>query len=155
MSTPSVLRCNSTGPDRDLRKCTPFFFLRDNCCRQKKVALAIEPKSTEVNRCLLKKCPRTARFWSSLLPHFQDSHTHRGRLPATGENAKAGDRLSLRFDPEEDPKLQRGFLPPEDAVTLAVSFDSLPDGTNYPKETVVDAKAKQIQVKMSNSGYKK
>ena len=44
---------------------------------------------------------------------------------------------------------------PEDAVTLAVSFDSLPDGTNYPKETVLDAKAKQIQVKVSNSGHKK
>ena len=39
--------------------------------------------------------------------------------------------------------------------TLAVNFDSLPDGTNYPKETVLDAKAKQIQVKISNSGHKK
>jgi hypothetical protein len=40
-------------------------------------------------------------------------------------------------------------------VTLVVSFDSLPDGTNYPKETVLNAKRKQIQVKTNNSGYKK
>ena len=44
---------------------------------------------------------------------------------------------------------------PEDGVTLVVSFDSLPDGTNYPKETVLNAKTKQIQVKTNNSGYKK
>ena len=73
--------------------------------------------------------------------------------------AKAGDKLSLGFDPAA--KKIRSYNvasyleKPEDAVTLAVSFDSLPDGTNYPKETVLDAKAKQIQVKISNSGHKK
>jgi hypothetical protein len=73
--------------------------------------------------------------------------------------AKAGDKLSLGFDPAA--KKIRSYNvasyldKPEDVVTLAVSFDSLPDGTNYPKETVLDAKAKQIQVKISNSGHKK
>ena len=73
--------------------------------------------------------------------------------------AKAGDKVSLGFDPAA--KKIRSYNvasyleKPEDAVTLAVSFDSLPDGTNYPKETVLDAKAKQIQVKISNSGHKK
>ena len=72
---------------------------------------------------------------------------------------KAGDKLSLGFDPAA--KKIRSYNvasyleKPEDAVTLAVSFDSLPDGTNYPKETVLDAKSKQIQVKISNSGHKK
>ena len=73
--------------------------------------------------------------------------------------AKAGDRLSLGFDPAAKKigsyNVASYLDKPEEAVTLAVSFDSLPDGTNYPKETVLDAKAKQIQVKMSNSGYKK
>jgi hypothetical protein len=73
--------------------------------------------------------------------------------------AKAGDQLSLGFDPVA--KKIRSYNvasyldKPEDVVTLAVSFDSLPDGTNYPKETVLDAKAKQIQVKVNNSGHKK
>jgi hypothetical protein len=73
--------------------------------------------------------------------------------------AKAGDKVSLGFDPAA--KKIRSYNvasyleKPGDAVTLAVSFDSLPDGTNYPKETVLDAKAKQIQVKISNSGHKK
>jgi hypothetical protein len=73
--------------------------------------------------------------------------------------AKAGDKLSLGFDAAA--KKIRSYNvasyldKPEDAVTLRVSFDSLPDGTNYPKETVLDAKAKQILVKISNSGHKK
>jgi len=43
----------------------------------------------------------------------------------------------------------------KDTVTLAVRFASLADGTNYPAQTVLVAKAKQIQVKITNSGYKK
>lgn len=43
----------------------------------------------------------------------------------------------------------------KDAVTLAVRFAALPDGTNYDGETVLVAKAKQIQVKITNSGYTK
>ena len=43
----------------------------------------------------------------------------------------------------------------KDPVTLAVRFASLPDGVNYPAETVLVAKAKQIQVKITNSGHRK
>jgi hypothetical protein len=43
---------------------------------------------------------------------------------------------------------------PEDAVTLAVSFATLPDGTNYTSQTTLDAKAKNIQVVVENSGYR-
>jgi hypothetical protein len=43
----------------------------------------------------------------------------------------------------------------KDPVTLAVRFASLPDGANYPAETVLDAKAKQIQVRITNSGHRK
>ena len=73
--------------------------------------------------------------------------------------AKAGDKVLLGFDPAA--KKIRSYNvasyleKPEDAVTLAVSFDSLPDGTNYPKETVLSAKSKEVQVKISNSGHKK
>ena len=43
----------------------------------------------------------------------------------------------------------------KDAVTLAVQFASLPDGTNYSRQTVLGAKAKDIQVTMTNSNYQK
>ncbi|MBV9401801.1 MAG: hypothetical protein JO062_27740 [Bryobacterales bacterium] len=43
----------------------------------------------------------------------------------------------------------------KDIVSLAVSFAKLPDGTNYPANVVLDAKAKKITVQMTNSGYRK
>jgi hypothetical protein len=45
--------------------------------------------------------------------------------------------------------------PKDDAVTLAVTFAALQDGTSYPQQVVLNADAKQIQVKVTNSGYKK
>jgi hypothetical protein len=45
--------------------------------------------------------------------------------------------------------------PKEDEVTLSVTFGRLADGTSYPQETVVKAAAKNVQVKVTNSGYKK
>ncbi len=43
----------------------------------------------------------------------------------------------------------------KDAVTLNVTFATLPDGTNYPAQTVLDATAKQIQVTTTSSNYRK
>ena len=43
----------------------------------------------------------------------------------------------------------------KDAVTLNVTFATLPDGTNYPQRSVLDATAKQIQVTTTSSNYTK
>ena len=43
----------------------------------------------------------------------------------------------------------------KDAVTLNVTFATLPDGTSYPQQTVLDATAKQIQVTTTSSNYRK
>ena len=74
--------------------------------------------------------------------------------------AKAGDQLILGFDPVA--KKLRSYQvqsyvekPKDDAVKLAVTFASLPDGTNYPQQTVLDVAAKKLTVKMVNSGYSK
>jgi hypothetical protein len=40
-------------------------------------------------------------------------------------------------------------------VTLQVTFQSLPDGTNYAASTVLNAAAKNIQVNVTNSNYQK
>jgi len=71
--------------------------------------------------------------------------------------AKPGDAVMLTFDTAA--KKVRGYDvnsyldAPEDVVTLKVVFDSLPDGTNYTAQSVLDATAKQIQIRTTNSKY--
>jgi hypothetical protein len=38
---------------------------------------------------------------------------------------------------------------------LTVQMASLPDGTNYAQQTVLDASAKKLQVTTTNSNYQK
>ncbi|HEY7388180.1 MAG TPA: hypothetical protein VH640_06710 [Bryobacteraceae bacterium] len=45
--------------------------------------------------------------------------------------------------------------PKDDPVKLAVNFARLPDGTNYAQQSVLDATGKKIEVKVTNSDYKK
>ena len=73
---------------------------------------------------------------------------------------KEGDSVDLGFD--TNTKKVRSYNvhtylenPKDDPVTLAVSFATLPDGTNYAQRTVLDAPAKKIQVNTTNAGYKK
>ena len=42
----------------------------------------------------------------------------------------------------------------EDAVTLAVGFSTLADGTSYTARTTLEAKAKNISVVIENSGHR-
>jgi hypothetical protein len=71
--------------------------------------------------------------------------------------AKPGDSVSLTFDTSSK-KIQaydvNTYLDaPEDVVTLKVAFAGLPDGTNYVAQTVLDATAKQVQIRTTSSGY--
>jgi hypothetical protein len=73
--------------------------------------------------------------------------------------AKPGDTVSLTFDTSSK-KIQaydvNTYLDaPQDVVTLKVVFNSLPDGTNYVNQTVLDATAKQVQIRTTSSGYNK
>jgi hypothetical protein len=43
---------------------------------------------------------------------------------------------------------------PADAVTLAVQLGTLDDGTSYTAQTTLDAKAKEMQVVIQNTGYR-
>jgi hypothetical protein len=76
-----------------------------------------------------------------------------------GDYAKPGDSVKLTFDTASK-KIQgydvSTYLDaPEDVVTLRVAFDNLSDGTNYVAQSVLDATAKQIQIRTTNSGYGK
>jgi hypothetical protein len=42
----------------------------------------------------------------------------------------------------------------DEAVTLAVGFATLPDGTNYTAQTTLTAKAKNVTVVVQKSGYR-
>ena len=44
---------------------------------------------------------------------------------------------------------------PQDTVTLAVKFASLPDSTNYVQQSVLNATAKKLVVTTTNSNYQK
>jgi hypothetical protein len=74
--------------------------------------------------------------------------------------AKPGDSVAIGFDPAAK-KLSSYRVtsyvekPKDDAVTLGVTFAALPDGTSYPQQVVLDASAKKIQVKLTNSGHTK
>jgi len=72
---------------------------------------------------------------------------------------KPQDQVKLAFDPASRRLTSYEVFSytekPEDTVTLTVKFDSLPDGTNYPKETVLDAGKKNIVVRITNSEYQK
>ena len=73
---------------------------------------------------------------------------------------KPQDSLALGFDPSAK-KIRRYNVssyvddPKDDAVTLAVTFGNLDDGTSYPQQVLLDVKDKHIQVKVSNAGYQK
>ena len=72
---------------------------------------------------------------------------------------KPGDSLSIGFDSALKLSSYNSTSyvekPKEDDVTLAVTFGKLPDGTAFPQQVLLDVKAKQIQVKVTNSGHKK
>jgi hypothetical protein len=73
---------------------------------------------------------------------------------------KPGDLLAIGFDmtaKQLSTYNVQSFVekPKEDDVKLAVTFGKLEDGTSYPQQTLLDVAAKKIQVKVTNSGYKK
>jgi hypothetical protein len=73
--------------------------------------------------------------------------------------AQAGDQMTLLFDKATKKisslNVNTYMDDPKDVVTLAVQMASLPDGTNYVQQTVLDATAKKLQVTTTNSNYQK
>jgi hypothetical protein len=73
--------------------------------------------------------------------------------------AKQGDQMTIGFDTATKKistiNVNTYMDNPQDAVTLAVQMASLPDGTNYAAQTVLNATAKQIQVTTNSANYAK
>jgi Protein of unknown function (DUF3300) len=71
--------------------------------------------------------------------------------------AQPGDQMTLTFDTATKKILSLNVNTymgdAKDAVTLQVQMASLPDGTSYPQQTVLNASAKQLVVTTTNSNY--
>jgi len=73
--------------------------------------------------------------------------------------AKNGDQMTIGFDPATKKittiNVNTYMDNPQDAVTLSVQMASLPDGTNYAQQTVLNATAKQMQVTTTSTNFAK
>jgi hypothetical protein len=73
--------------------------------------------------------------------------------------AQPGDKMTLTFDTATKKisglNINTYMGEEKDAVTLQVQMGSLPDGTNYEQQTVLNATAKQLVVTTTNSNYQK
>jgi hypothetical protein len=73
--------------------------------------------------------------------------------------AKNGDQMTVGFNPATKKittvNVNTYMDNPQDAVTLSVQMASLPDGTNYAQQTVLNATAKQIQVTTTSTNFAK
>ena len=73
--------------------------------------------------------------------------------------AQPGDQLTLTFDPNARKvvavSVNTYMGETKDTVTLHAQMASLPDGTSYVQQTVLEATAKKLQVTTTNSNYQK
>jgi hypothetical protein len=73
--------------------------------------------------------------------------------------AQPGDRMTLTFDTAAKKVAALGINTTmgasQDPVTLQVQMASLPDGTNYAQQTILNAAAKQMVVTTTNANYQK
>jgi hypothetical protein len=73
--------------------------------------------------------------------------------------ALPGDRMTLTFDTNAKKitsvNVNTYMGETKDEVTLQVQMASLPDGTNYAQQTILNATAKELVVTTTNSNYQK
>jgi hypothetical protein len=73
--------------------------------------------------------------------------------------AQPGDRMTLTFDTNakkvSSVSVNTYMGEAKDTVTLQVQMASLPDGTNYAQQTVLNAAAKNLVVTTTNTNYQK
>lgn len=73
--------------------------------------------------------------------------------------AQPGDQMTISFNTAvkkiSSVKVNTYMDDPKDVVTLAVQFASLPHGTNYVQQTVLNAIAKKLVVTTTNSDYRR
>jgi len=95
---------------------------------------------------------------------FQAGQASLNATPGTGaaqiifkDYAQPGDQMTISFDTAQKKisalNVNTYMDEPKDTVTLAVTFASLPDSTNYVQQSVLNATAKKLKVTTTNSDY--
>jgi hypothetical protein len=73
--------------------------------------------------------------------------------------AQPGDQMTLTFDTAAKKvaslSINTTMGASQDPVTLQVQMASLPDGTNYAQQTILNAVAKGLVVTTTNANYQK
>ena len=73
--------------------------------------------------------------------------------------AKPGDHVELAYDKATNGirtwEVTTYLNDPNDRVDLNAQFSTLPDGTSYLDQYVMEARAKQIRIKTANFGHTK
>jgi hypothetical protein len=73
--------------------------------------------------------------------------------------AKPGDTLSVEINVEKNSllglKVATWLKDRDDKITLTCTFGLLNDGATYPAETVLSAPSESLEVRVTNSGYRK
>jgi hypothetical protein len=73
--------------------------------------------------------------------------------------AQPGDRMTLTFDTNSKKIISLSVNTymgeAKDAVTLQVQMATMPDGTNFAQQTILNASAKQLVVTTTNANYQK
>ena len=96
----------------------------------------------------------------------KNSRCHVDQMHADGKSEirfkpyyKQGDSLVLTYDPVSKLPLGGTIISdlgsPKDPVTVEAVFETLPDGVNHLVSATLNAKAKNVQVKATNSNYQK
>jgi hypothetical protein len=127
----------------------------------------VEKKKDEMKDYMERVAALVQRYVPPTLSQMQASFQGgKATLQPSGEGiamllfrdyAKPGDSVTLAFDTAANKV--RGYDvnsyldAPEDVVTLKVIFETLPGGPNYAAQSVLDAAAKQIQIRTTNSNY--
>ena len=138
--------------------------------RQKKMQQKQQQKMAEMKEHMDRVMSLTSRYVPPNPPKmqaaFEAGNASISRSPQAGtvtltvrNYIKEGDSLSLVFD-----TVAKGVRSinvgsylegPEDVVTLAVKYVSPPNGPSYIGETLLDAKAKKIGVRITNFGHQR
>lgn len=110
------------------------------------LALYLPPNSQKMQQAFQDKRVSTSRSEGMATLVFKDY-------------ALPGDSMTISFDSAAK-KIQtlsvHSYLnSPSSPVSLQVEFSSLPDGTNYPLRTTLDATGEKINVVSTNTNYRK
>ena len=102
--------------------------------------------------------PPNADRMKAALPKAQITPNDNGKAKiAMSDYLKPGDKMTMSLDPASKSltAIDIASSLDTDPVSFQVNFNKLPDGTNYPSLTTINAPAKDLKIEVSSSDYQK